>query len=924
MMRITRRSPLPFAPAAGRRGSVILVVVAVLAVLVLLMLTFSYSTRVELLAARNWGNTVQARMAAVTGVPQFQDDTLRPISAAWVEPAETGRRRSDLAPVPLQLRVASLHRYSALEDSPAATEAALGAGSATADNRLAETFLVDTSALLNINAVVPVGEDAALRVGNRNGAGRGRSAAPPLLSEDVLARLIEDALSAYNIKASVSPRYLAHAIALRRHGPDGRPGVAGRDDNLNSQRAVESRLAAAGANPRRRAGAPAPLEQDGLDNNHDGRVDEVGEGIDEPAEAVSDPRGVAPGDDRPYQSLFDLMTVPGMTPEIFAALAPHLTTLSVSHAAFEAPDLAGEVPYGWPQIDPNTAQPEEIFERLRLRFPQASTPLLAQFAVNVVDRRDADDVPTEFKLDNVSYFGIERNPVINEVCPDTSSFDEDGDDGQFIELFNPYSEPLALEGWRLRGAGPEITLSGALPPGGFLVLTDDFNNATDPTPEDEPGQGSLYNIFGVVPVGESKQIKEFPQLDLDNESGEVKLINPDGQVVDAFAWRNGRWDGAPSSFQRVDPRLRAATRELATPLAPNRNQSGATGRSQALEVQETWRNQPYRSALDVMLVSSAWADITQPGQEPEIKAWQLPALREASDSQLDLRLVDVFRVGARPRGEVEALQHSAAAHRVPADTAASAHPAALGDLLGASQLADCPVEFGLINVNRASLAVLNALPGMDEQLLLGIRRAREAAWLDPADAARLAADRLAPIAHDAPEWWTPVSIHHPNRWSTLSEFLLDELVWGNRPLYDRLDAAYPFAGLITFHSRAIRVGSASRVARAGDQPGDAHRWGQAFAERIITADRGGLETVNFRFLRPIVPGQVDPDLRYAAPASRAAGLDLRSLINTSDPATLASLARRGLLRPTAKQAVAAPETTGEPQRTSVAKATAAP
>ena len=80
---------------------------------------------------------------------------------------------------------------------------------------------------------------------------------------------------------------------------------------------------------------------------------------------------------------------------------------------------AGEL--GWPRVDPNTASAETIYKTLKARFPHTDEALLGQFTVNIIDRRDADDVPTTLIVDSQSYTGIELTACINEVCPDTSS-----------------------------------------------------------------------------------------------------------------------------------------------------------------------------------------------------------------------------------------------------------------------------------------------------------------------------------------------------------------------------------------------------------------------------------------------------------------------------------------------------------------------
>lgn len=87
-----------------------------------------------------------------------------------------------------------------------------------------------------------------------------------------------------------------------------------------------------------------------------------------------------------------------------------------------------------------------------------------QFAVNVIDYRDADLVPTVYGQDVTGLaqpvYGVEPHPFITEVFVDISELvDVDGDglitgaeadDGIYaVELYNPYPVPLDIGNWRL-------------------------------------------------------------------------------------------------------------------------------------------------------------------------------------------------------------------------------------------------------------------------------------------------------------------------------------------------------------------------------------------------------------------------------------------------------------------------------------------
>jgi hypothetical protein len=52
--------------------------------------------------------------------------------------------------------------------------------------------------------------------------------------------------------------------------------------------------------------------------------------------------------------------------------------------------------------------------------------LAAQLAVNIVDYRDDDSVPTLLTVKGTTYYGVEMTPYINEVMAWTPTPDDDG------------------------------------------------------------------------------------------------------------------------------------------------------------------------------------------------------------------------------------------------------------------------------------------------------------------------------------------------------------------------------------------------------------------------------------------------------------------------------------------------------------------
>jgi DNA uptake protein ComE-like DNA-binding protein len=871
--------------------------VAVLAVLAIFSLTLGYNTRMELMATRNWANGIQARMAASTGVELFDGGAVNaPLTLAADE------RLSTLGPLTIRM---SRDRVRQLAFDEAGEPILIGPHNPWADaetliayrdagEALAREIEQDASAKININAIVPQREpaQATKAIG---GATQSRRPVAGQWTEDALARFIERTLAARGVE-DVNARQLAHNIAIHRYGPDRRPGRGGFDDNLNGAfgQAVGDGLDNDGDGVIDEADEEAvgvrndrldnnrdgridedreSIEQDGLDNDGDGMIDEAGEAIDDPSESHTDPRLMPAGDDRPYASLNDLMVIEGMTPEIFEALIPHLTVFSSSFTAFDLTgieDASNGGGLGFPQIDPNTASREMIFDVLRRRFPDAPDGLLVQFTVNLIDQRDADNVPTEWKFDNKSYLGYELTPYLSEVCSDTPSFDDRGDDGQFIEICNPYAKAIDVTNWVVRGAGPSIRLNGMLAAEGVLVLTNDFNDEHDPTPEYQSGLGSFYQVFNRVPTGPARRLEEFTTLDLPNDSGEVKLFDDKGRLIDVFSYSGGAWVGATRSFQRDDPRVRASAPATATPLQPNGREVDPAQAKSALQMQQQWHNRPFANALETMLVSSAWAEIDG-GVRAESRPWAMPSIYSGQSGDLDVRLVDCFRVGAAiaepARISKDSVVTDAAMVRSRSMALAAVRPA-------------CDVAFGRLNLNTASPAVLAVLPGMDDMLLDQIVGAR----------GRHRTGSQFGYIHLTPErneWWQEVEPLEAPVWRNLSDFLKDEMLWGDLPLYDRLDRVYPMLPLLTTHSASMWTLRGNR--QPGPRDGDQRRTTTIVTERIVTIDRGAPETVTFGFYGRGSVAQGDPDLRYARPIEdQAELLSLKRMLdaNGSKPAGL--------------------------------------
>ena len=746
---------------------------------------------------------------------------------------------------------------------------------------------------------------------SRNSAATQTPGSPAAVTESQLAQLIQQ-VAAVNHLTDVNPRQLAHAIGVRRYGTDGMPDRVA-DDRNNSNSSI------------------------GNSNNISRQSSTFGAGASNRTNSAKlasvDPRTPVAGDDRPYANLMELMDLPVMTPLLYRALTPYLTTFSVSFAAFDGGGQGGGrtstassaidgatgrdalSASGLPQIDPNTASPGLLLKVLKRRYPRANSDLLGQFIANLIDRRDTDDLPTAVTIGSRTYYGMEVNPCINEICSDPSA--GDSTDGQYVEISNPWSKNFNLNGWSLRAQGMQVSLSGQLPSGAFLVLTNNFNNdssdnSSGSSSSRDSERGSFYDLFHKVDTGVMHHLVEAPTLTLPSDSGRIQLVNADGMVVDEFEYRGGKLKGGMKSFQRRDPRLRVASLEMPTPLDNNIGAAIPTEARQALKVMEQWQNQLFRSSLDVMLVSTAFAanqgrgtgsslvdSVCYPegdgtgeargprgGQSP---AYAMPQLTADESSNLDVRLVDCFRLGAELPDQVTTADLSDLIGRTDSGVRAAPAKVAQTDALTPSAQVKvalpprCETVMGRLNLNTAPVALIATLPGMNSQLLSRIAGARSESASIMSGQGQASAKNNGSL--NDPTWWVAESPFTPGRWSNLSDFIRDETLWAGRPLYDRLDAVYSYSQKVTLHTLAVRVVSDSAQSEsnakqvAATAGGGTRRPRVIRAERIIAADRGRAETVAFNYLGMYTVNQGDPDARYAASAGQVQPLALTTFID---------------------------------------------
>ena len=675
------------------------------------------------------------------------------------------------------------------------------------------------------------------------------------LAEALYAVLSSDDVN-YKGASRATARTLARAIVRYRYGPDGRPGQAGFDDDGDSLNSGASNLLLDGAQDAQRStlsngfriphsafrnpqddlprpgnrppggslpGGSLPAghmsgfyptpgnDADGLDNDYDGVIDEPGEGIDEPDEFIADPRRMPYGDDRPFRTVEDLMNVEGMTVEMFQVLRPYVTVFSASERRI-GPDR--DAP---PQMDLNRAQSVEMYERLRLYYAAVSPETLTQFSANIADYRDADSVPTLVTLEGAQdpIFGVEIAPFITEVWPDSTTDDADGDDGQYIEIHNPYDVPLSLAGWSLRfRQGPQIGLNGTLAAGGFLIVTDDYNELRDPTPEDDFAHyGSFYDIFGLVPNNTNRLMVEIPELEIPNQGGMIELVDAAGNLIDLFAYGANAVGGLQRSYQRGDPRVRAVVVARCTPyapyLAPTDDGSEPAAGSRLLSSADI-KNAPIESALELFNIGCSHIS----AQGSVAVAWRMPTIGNVEPDGLDEQIVDLFTVWV-DRPPVPVVDRARVGDPVTTG-ALYAADAWLYGLDGVSSLTDC----GRINVNSAPLPVLRSIPGLTFRQAEYLLFLRETAFRR---------DRSG----------------RPLAYATWSELLADDLFWDDASPEVRLEQVAEWIDSISFASNAYLIESENLK----EPPSGPRLASRSRVQALVSTDGRQNQVVFWRYLK---------------------------------------------------------------------------
>jgi hypothetical protein len=280
----------------------------------------------------------------------------------------------------------------------------------------------------------------------------------------------------------------------------------------------------------------------------------------------------------PIESLTQLQALgfEGWDQARLEALSQQMTVFSLSPELFNRIDGT--------TLPRRLFRPEDVtgnFDFLQQAYPDRPVELLAQVAVNLADFYDQDGRPTV--LENPDQSGFSRMIIgesgglrITEVYPDSVTPQALGDKGQFVELWNSTTGTLDLGGWSLgvlRGTDQttptvRIPLGGTLPSGGFVVVTDNYDQPDDLA---LPGTGSFVSVFGVRAEPPQKLAIQNQNLDLADTGGTVVLFDDQGAVRDVFSYGDGVSANGRLSFQRPHPRRLLSRLGEATPFRPDQS-----------------------------------------------------------------------------------------------------------------------------------------------------------------------------------------------------------------------------------------------------------------------------------------------------------------------------------------------------------------
>jgi hypothetical protein len=287
-------------------------------------------------------------------------------------------------------------------------------------------------------------------------------------------------------------------------------------------------------------------------------------------------------------------------------------------------------------------------DALQKAFPEKSFRLLAQVAADLQDAADRDGLPTMIAdparrgLSGL-VLGKGGSLRITEVYPDSETAGALGDAGQFVEVWNSSARPISLDGWTLgvaigsNGTTPTLgfPLTGLLPPGGYLVVTDNFDSPSEFSP---PGTGSFLSVFGTRGDGVSRFGLQVRSLNLPDANGTIALFDPSGRMADVFCYGDGVEPNGRKSFQRTTPHDQLTQVLEASPFRGPDMAGGIFLEAWKLDRLSDWRAQ---YPTDLLGYDFRWSDAEIDGKRQQ-KGSERMKLGVSTADEIDQSIVDVF------------------------------------------------------------------------------------------------------------------------------------------------------------------------------------------------------------------------------------------------------------------------------------------
>ncbi|MBX7246918.1 MAG: lamin tail domain-containing protein [Candidatus Sumerlaeaceae bacterium] len=579
----------------GARGSSFILVLALLTLLVFLAAVLSYTSRLEALTSGNYAKIAQARESTATGLP------------AAMKLARGGTSVTTILQPWHQALAATTQKAPARSANARTTRNMYGDNATT--------------------------------------SGLGRDVATMLGTGLEAAIAVDDLCSKVNVNAIQSERAFEKFLSAALSGASGSmaSGAQTRAQGLFEYRG--------GRNGAVDTGNPM---LDGTKTSNEPKWKT------EPDLRKAPPEGV-----KRFETVQELRQSRRTSPQLFtdkemSVLGRYVTVFSQSPEVLNKPDGSS-----LPKLPMEGITAHSVYLALRQAFPEKDPRLLMQFAANVMDYYNPDGPPTVITDPRHpqpwnALFGVKPTPLITEIYPRAMGVGENSTQGQFVEIYNPWGQPMSLVNWRLaiaatNGATGGVTLNAVLPPGGYLIVT---NNYDKPDQKDPAETGSFLSIFGARQDGGQKKVVTDAGFRLPEENSFVALIDNNGGLIDVFSYTDVVGHNTKKSYQRDDPRVRSFEVGEATPFEKPGSgiYHGTAEAEMAMRKAFQSDSQETSSPVDMLRISTAYAGLRANGERMKLEphGWQMPEYLKSVEpkaTNFDVSLVDVFTTVKPPKAE---------------------------------------------------------------------------------------------------------------------------------------------------------------------------------------------------------------------------------------------------------------------------------